>query len=380
MEDQEKTPLTGRRHDLERPKRQTIEWKYYIILPIIIVIFTGIGLEYYTSAQWIQHYVKVKMFQDTENASAIEGCKAKNHSDPDYKTYEQVQKTSANWQLYKMLVGCVPSFLLTLILPSYSDVFGRRFLFILGLTGMLIHLAIESAAIYFELELYYFISGSAINGFFGGFYSILSASYSYIADVTKGGGRRTLGFSAFDGLILVCITLSALACGYIITYAGFFIPLASGTILTLVALLLTVFFLPETHDKKNRATSVNIRKVFSRTVDFYKSSAFKGRRLAYILLLLAFFFEEVTTSQRSSIEMIFQLGMPLCWTAEKVGIFTALRHAAQALASTVLIVPLKACCSELTIAIWSALFNAGSYVMEGIAQTDLTMYLGNPKI
>jgi hypothetical protein len=154
------------------------------------------------------------------------------------------------------------------------------------------------------------------------------------------------------------------------------IPMLGCTIGVSISWIIAVFFLPETHQKQNRANKTSLCTNIKRLAILYTSDNFLKKRSSYIILLVTYFFTELTNTQRASLEMLYQLGQPFCWPSEKIGLFSAARHATQGIAGAVLIAPLKRCLSDVSIATWSALFNAGSYVLEAFAKSDLIMYLG----
>ena len=122
--------------------------------------------------------------------------------------------------------------------------------------------------------------------------------------------------------------------------------------------------------------SINQCTVFKGAFSFYVLDTFKGKRLAYLLLLIAYVIENLANASRAVLELLFQLGRPLCWSPDKIGVFSALRHVPQGLAGIFLIKPLQSCLSDINIAILSLIFDTGSYVLEGLARTDAMMYSG----
>jgi PCFT/HCP family folate transporter-like MFS transporter 1/3 len=213
------------------------------------------------------------------------------------------------------------------------------------------------------------IISSFIEGITDSYFTVYSGCYSFIADVTEPGRQRTLVLTLFDAIQLLTTTLSGLASGYFIEFQGYFVPMATCTLIQFCAWVIAIIFLPETLQKE-------LLPHLKRTVGFYRSDEFSGKRAAYTLLVLSIFTAEMTGNNRASIEMLYQLGKPFCWPSQKIGLFSAALHAAQGLAGICLIAPLKKCLSEVSIAIISNFSNMVSFVLEAFAKSDLMLYLG----
>lgn len=182
------TPLITNEVKEERTK---INCRHFLFPPIVTCYFLSFSLHFYLANQWIQYYLKKEASVNSDSGSSS-GCTSNNVSDPDYATYQTVEQKTALWQLLYSLSSSVPGFFVTAILPSYSDAFGRRFLFVITSSS----------------TLYWMLVVSGIDGLSGSVYTFYSAGFAYIADITSPGRARTLSFSAMDGLVNTCITLS----------------------------------------------------------------------------------------------------------------------------------------------------------------------------
>lgn len=182
------TPLITNEVKEERTK---INCRHFLFPPIVTCYFLAFSLHFYLANQWIQYYLKKESSVNSDSGSSS-GCTSNNVSDPDYATYQTVEQKTALWQLLYSLSSSVPGFFVTAILPSYSDAFGRRFLFVITSSS----------------TLYWMLVVSGIDGLSGSVYTFYSAGFAYIADITSPGRARTLSFSAMDGLVNTCITLS----------------------------------------------------------------------------------------------------------------------------------------------------------------------------
>ncbi|KAH3730483.1 hypothetical protein DPMN_056472 [Dreissena polymorpha] len=198
----------------------------------------------------------------------------------------------------------------------------------------------------------------------------------FLVDVTPIEKNRAKALSIYDSLLMFCSTISALSSVFIITKAGFFPSMVACTAAPGFCLMLICCCLPETHKRHNRATTRTVCEVIRRIGDVNSSPKFNGRRIAFVIVLVTYFFQAFANVDRGSTELLYQLGRPFCWTAHKIGMFSAARHATQGLASVVLIIPLKRCLSVVNIALISAVFNTGSYVLKALATTTLQLFMG----
>lgn len=369
MSGEEKQPL------LQEKERSGFAHRYFLLIIVMFFVNIAMGISFYLVTQWIGDMMRKQILEGANiNSSSV--CEGTNKSDPEYSKFKDVEQKTAFWQMLSSLATTIPCLITTLILPSYSDRIGRRYIFLIPTTAMLMKYVAYVLFFYFELDVIWLVVASMIEGFSGSFFTLSSGVYSYIADVTTAGRRRTIAVTTYDGFLLICVTLSSLSAGYFIEFEGFIIPMLTCATLQFIAWLIIIFFLPETHQKRYRAQHMSFCDHFKRITDFYRSKQFAGKRCTYILLLVSYSIGELTSAHRSSLEMLYQLGKPFCWPSQKIGLFSAARHATQGFASLVLIAPLKACFSDISIATFSAIFNTGSYVLEALANTDLMLYLG----
>lgn len=370
MSKSESTPLVNSRSIEET----NIHYRRFLLLPIIVIMFPAYILQTYVVTQWIQHFWKTK--ENIDNFNSTSGCLLNNKSDPRYDSYTIVEEKTALWQLYYDLCAAVPALFATAILPSYSDTLGRRFLFVICYSTMLLNFIACTLIVYYKWDLVWLLLGSTVEGITGSYFISTAACLSYIADVTRPGRERTLAIAIFDGVGLITTTLGGVASGYFIAYLGYFNSLLISLIMMFCAWFMVIAFLPETLKRQNNSNTTSLISNVRRITDFYQSKSFTGKRSAYVLLILTIFLSEMAGGYRATTAMIYQLGKPFCWSAQQIGLYSAARHTTQGIACIVLISPLKTCFSETTIAIWSNVLNSGSFVLEALARTDLVLYLG----
>ncbi|KAH3725794.1 hypothetical protein DPMN_051643 [Dreissena polymorpha] len=345
-----------------------------VLFPVTILLHVSGGISYYTTQQWIQKYLIETMdINDGHEQHGHHHVRCLQDGNSTEGNFTRIEQETARWAMFAALASHVPSFFVSALVSSYSDKYGRKCLFIISALSQTVQMAITSLTIYFQWSLVLIVVGSAIDGLSGALYTNYLAAMLYLADVTPTEKNRAIALSIYDGLLMFCSTISALSSGFIITKAGFFPSMVACTAAAGFCLLLICCCLPETHKRHNRATTRTVCEMIRRIGDVYCSPKFN--RVAFVIVLVIYFFQTFASVHRGSTELLYQLGRPFCWTAHKIGFFSAARHAAQGLASVVLIIPLKRCFSVVNIALISAVFNTGSYVLEALATTTLQLFM-----
>ncbi|XP_052247091.1 proton-coupled folate transporter-like [Dreissena polymorpha] len=347
-----------------------------VLFPVTILLHVSGGISYYATQQWIQKYLIETMdLNDGHEKHDHHHMRCLQDGNSTEGNFTRIEQETARWAMFAALATLVPSFFVSALVSSYSDKYGRKCLFIISALSQTVQMAITSLTIYFQWSLVMIVVGSAIDGLSGASNTNYLAAMLYLADVTPTEKNRAIALSIYDGLLMFCSTLSAFSSGFIITKAGFFPSMVACTAAAGFCLLLICFCLPETHKRHNRATTRTVCKMIRRIGDVYCSPMFNGRRVAFVIVLVTYFFQSFANADRGSTELLYQLGRPFCWTAHKIGLFSAARHATQGLASMVLIIPLKRYLSVVNIALISAVFNTGSYVLEALATTTIQLFM-----
>ena len=62
-----------------------------------------------------------------------------------------MQQETSRWQIYNTVASSVPAFITAIVYPSYTDTFGRRYLFILSLTGIFLQFFVDALTTVFNI-------------------------------------------------------------------------------------------------------------------------------------------------------------------------------------------------------------------------------------
>ena len=352
-------------------------WRRFIILAIVEFLYLQTtGLMGYILSEWIQNTVKMEYFPNQTFAENVSSCENQNHSSADYKMYTRVQQESAHWIMYYNIAQRVTAFISNLIWPTYTDSYGRKFLFIMTTAFLTIRTGLLSFIIRTSQSFVYIIVWFGFEGFFGTSFALINVSFLFVADEFEDKNARVLAVVAVEANILMTNMVSGLISGLFVDNLGFFIPTLVCLGMASTSLVVTLLFLPETLKPEGRRKAPNVLSVMRRPLEFYTSSAFAGKRTEYFLLILAFAFGSLGTQNRTTIETVFLLGMPFCWTPTLIGYFELARHFGQAVFGLGSVKLCQKFLSNEWIAINSTVFCILSYVVTGFATSQILIYSG----
>ncbi len=134
----------------------------------------------------------------------------------------------------------------TIILGSLSDQFGRKPVFVLVSVGTILQGICALLIVHAGATEYLFVLGAVLVGSFGDVVAILSASFSYIADVSSE-KWRTARLGIAEAMAIVAAMISAGVSGIWFEKTGCNLgpPLILYLACQVIIILYTVFFLPE---------------------------------------------------------------------------------------------------------------------------------------
>ena len=346
----------------------------WLVLPVCLLYFGSFTVAFITFQQFVYAKLQRDKFPNITFNTSIPLCQA-NESDPNYAIQTEVQQEAAEWMSYFTLAFGIPSIFSDLILGAYTDRFGRKFLFFLPCIGSFLHLAVNAIGIYTDFALYWYIPVGIVDGLSGHVFGFLLVAFSYIADITPPGAGRSLGIVLIELVIGIAAVGFSLSTGVFIQNTGFFWPMFSAAILVAVCLPL-VIFLPETYPKENRQQMAsgwgNLRNAFG--LFFGKENS--GKRWMYNSLIVTFILTIFTILGRVNVETLYQLNNPFCWDPERLGWFFALRSGSQQVLGMALVKPLQHVFSDETIAIIGGFSLIAGFTLEGLAKTDVLLYIG----
>ncbi|GFO49181.1 solute carrier family 46 member 3 [Plakobranchus ocellatus] len=316
-----------------------------------------------------------------------------------------VQREAANIVLKSTVASGIPSAVACLVVGSYSDFLGRRPLMVASILGGLTKVGSFAAVVRFGLPVQllsfyhisthrfiivlennnlktrycfpqYFYLGSFVDGALGSFFSMTLTVTAVIVDITPVPQGRAFRFAIVEGTLLIAGALAQLAVGFIIRTWGYFVPVAITTCMLGLALLLALFLMPETMKKTSRerftwSPVLHMRKVFG--FYFIKDSA--GKRPLYIMCMGIYLLLTLINLGRMSVETLFVMNAPICWTSVYIGIYQSLRLIVCSVTALLVLKTLKCRVSLEAIGIMSVLSAAAGFIVESLATNGALLYL-----
>lgn len=234
--------------------------------------------------------------------------------------------------ILSLIVGTtarLPSIVATLLLGPISDRFGRKPAMLVVLTGMTIHAVLVLIIVKMELNLHFLILSAGLRGLSGGMAGILTASYSYIADISS---RKwlTIRLGVLESMNFIAGSLSFIIGGVLIYTNGcqFELPAILSLACVVAALPYALIALPESLDRYDRKVVKDEKNVRSRTLGpkalFRGFQIFFGKRYSRCklwLCLLIMFITIANISGSTSVIILYLLHKPLLWNPMKIGAF-----------------------------------------------------------
>lgn len=350
--------------------------RYGLILPTIFFVMFGSQLGTLVLSEWTQSEIYKEKFSPQNTSGDMSHCNVQNKSDPQYDLYEEVQQETAKWTMVYSFAELVPAACLQVILTSYTDAYGRKFLLYLAILGACVKGLVLTLVVQFEASFWFITGACIISGFTGSLFTLFSASSSIVADITTSGDQRTLGLVTTESMIFLATISSSFLSGYLIDNSNIGFAFTSLIAVSLCACtFLFAVFVPESLPKEKQCRPKPICQTLKKITDFYISDNFKGKRAAYILLQLSFGMAILCGVNRNNLETLYLLGRPLCWNPSKIGVYLMVRSFFQGIFGLLFLKLFQRCISDTVVAIMSTVSTSVSYVVEAFAKTTLVIYM-----
>lgn len=349
-------------------------WKW-LVVPYCFLYMGAYVMSSATFVQYVYKRVEHEMFADRDKFNITLGCFA-NTSDPNYQRQMAVQARVSHWNMYFSLAAGIPALFASFILGSSSDRFGRKFLFFLPCLGAVIRMTVCTVGIYLNFNLLYFLIGFFLEGLTGYIATMLLVSFTYVADITPPKGKlRSFGITMIELVNGIAATIFSFATGYFIQNKGYFYPMLTSGVLVAITMFIVIFIV-ESYPKDKRNMTETMFDKLKTIYDLFIGASNKGRRWMYNSLMLVFLLTMFTSFGRQSVEPLYQLDTPFCWSPEKLGYFGSLKSLLQQIFGMGLIKLLQQGMSDESMAMLGCVSFGASFVLEGLAQTDTVMYIG----
>ena len=366
---------TDRVH-LIKNQTENFSWRKWLVGPYCFLYMSAYITSYYTFAEYVYAKIQGDLFPDISYFSSNGSCNVDTNS-TQYKDQLVVQEHSSKWNTYYSIASGIPAIFSNVILGSSTDKFGRKFLFFLPCVGTLVRMLVSVVGIYTNFDLAFHIIGYVIEGLTGQMFTMLIVCFTYVADITPAGGKmRSFGITMIELSIGIAITILSFTTGYFIQDYGFFYPMLSAGIM-MAASFVAAFFIPETFPPAKRDHSKpKITEKLSTAFGLFFGAANTGYRWMYNVIVIAFTMTMLGVFGRSSVLPLYLLDEPFCWTSEKIGYFASFRSIVQQFIGIGMVKGLQSVLPDVSIALIGCVSFFGGNVVEGLASTDVMLYIG----
>ena len=263
----------------------------------------------------------------------------------------------------------------SMLLSTYSDHVGRRFILMTPFLCMTVNLSLLAAVYGLQLPLYLLYVGNVVEGVGGSWFIVLVGGYSVMADISTGTNSRIVWIMALNTLQNVSMAGGVLANGLMIKYLGFFPTMAFMAANMATGFLVLAFFLPETLPTPKTKTW-NLLKNLKKLIGFFLLEGSTRKKVTFSVLLMLFFFAVFNDLSITAIDAIYQLHQPFCWDSELIGYYSAFKIASQQVIGFLVLKALqKMDLKPKSIAQIGMLFQAAQYILEGLADTSWQLFL-----
>lgn len=208
-------------------------------------------------------------------------------SDPKYTLISHSLNQQFGDYLFSIVLGAgsLASIVFAPILGRFSDQIGRRKVLMLCTLLMIISFILPVVSIITN-SFYLFMLGNAVNGISSNNQPIAQAA---ISDISQNRKNKAIRFSIDTAVICLAMVIGpsvggVLSDSNIISWFGLQTPFIFAGVLSLVALLLLIFALPETNSLSQKSTSVNYYNSLGCFIDVFKLSPSLTRCLIVFLL------------------------------------------------------------------------------------------------
>ncbi|CAL1533854.1 unnamed protein product [Lymnaea stagnalis] len=292
------------------------------------------------------------------------------------KEADELQAEASDLLTNLNLTLCIPAFFTCLIIGSYSDFLGRRLLLMFPVLSHLLRMALTTCIIKFNLDLNYTYIAYGIDGLAGSWFAILLGLFALTADMNASKHDRTF-WIYFIGCATTIMSAGAnVAVGYLIDYVDFFYACLLLVAMMLISFLVLIFTLQETLPVHLRPKGMgrNPLSHVRRIVSFYIFDGTVRRRMTFCLCLLLFVFGVANDLNVGSMDTLYQLHRPFCWSSKEIGNYNAIRSAGTAFLGVLLLKFLQCCMSDEKIGMIGILSQGVGFTFEAYIQVSWHFY------
>ena len=297
-------------------------------------------------------------------------------------TGDDVEESANFLVLYGQIANTLPSILAAIGFGSFSDYFGRKPVMVIVSVGAALQGLGIIAIIHFQLNVYLYLLTNVISGLTGGMATILTVSFSYIADVTAV-KQRTWRIGIAESMMFIGEAVAQGAGGYWLQqlHCYFERPMWVYVGCQMLIIAYVLLLLPESMSQAERLEKAEKRpsgyqaivqgiRLFCGGIKGYSVWRLWAALLSMCIVVL----NRVGSRQ---ITTFFLLADPLNWGSTKIGIYGLLNRLCQGV-SLIFILPILVLIgfSDIVIAFIGLTFSCGASIFTGFITRTWEMLLG----
>nr|XP_060612754.1 proton-coupled folate transporter [Anolis sagrei ordinatus] len=337
--------------------------------PVLLLCTFALGLQEPLATQFLWH--SLGGGEGGRNGTPTQGGTAgcTNQSQGRGAQEQALETLVAHWNLYLSLSGFLVGLFAVTLLGPWSDSVGRRPALVLPALGMTLQAGIYLAVMYGQWPVGYLLVGRIMAGLSGDYNLILAGSFAYTADVTTA-STRTFRVAVLEACLGLAGMAAGLAGGPWLRAQGYVAPfwMVFGT--SLAAAAYAGFILQESVAHPQPAKLLTTRH-YRAVARLYVGPAWKK----LVLFTLSFFFVVTVHFGTRGLLVLFELGSPLCWGPEMVGLGSAASYLTF-LSSLAALRLLQKWMPEAWVAELGLLSNISGLVVLSVATTTALMFTG----
>ena len=293
---------------------------------------------------------------------------------------DKVEEDTSYLDLYVGVAGQLPAIFAALLYGPLSDRIGRKpIMLIIALAGCCTG-AVTLVIMYLDLSVYLIIPLAVVNALAGSFPGMLTAVYSYTADVSSK-KWLTLRLGILEAMIFIGATISlALGGQWLLRTSCYF----QGAIWMYLAcnvanILYVIFWLPESMSKIQRKNRMKNQpsgfRSLARGVRIFVVKQYSRWRLWFALVSMFFFY--ITAVGATSINTLYLLHGPLKWNPGIIGIYQSISELMHGVSLLVLLPFLVVIgMPDPLIILLGIVFATAMFTSQGLVQTSTQMFIG----
>jgi len=297
-------------------------------------------------------------------------------------TGNKVEEDTSYLDQYIGVAGQLPAIFAALLYGPLSDRIGRKpVMVIITLAGCCAGV-VTLVIMYLDLSVKLIIPLAVVNALAGSFPGMLTAVYSYIADVSSK-KWLTLRLGILEAMIFIGATISlALGGQWLLRTNCFFQgPIWMYLACNVANFLYVIIWLPESMSKIQRKNRMKNQpsgfRILARGVRIFIVKQYSRWRLWFALVSMFFFY--INAVGATSINTLYLLHDPLKWNPGTIGIYQAISELMHGVSLLVLL-PLLVVIGmpDPLIILLGIVFSTAMFTSQGLVQTSTQMFIGAP--